>query len=186
MKNSPFYSNYIVSHPFTTSSFQIDSEGRKVVDLVLNNEFATDMQVSQMDLSILKLSAFDENGMEHTITNFLHGTHVTLHSLSQGQSLRSRSLVSLQCGVYRKLRFYIKDADSFFTYSDASKETPAGFGYLDFEINNGLTITGAESPIAVLRFDFVPFKSNTFVSRLANVFRSPKKLSGRLAGSFGP
>ncbi|MFC4096080.1 hypothetical protein [Euzebyella saccharophila] len=185
MKNSPFYANYIVSQPFTTSSFQIDGEGRKVVDLVLSNEFATDMQVSQMDLSILKLSAFDEVGKEHTITNFLHGTHVTLHSLSQGQSLRSRSLVSLRCGVYSKLRFYIKDADSFFTYSDASKETPAGFGYLDFEINNGLTITGAVSPIAVLRFDFVPFKSNTFVPRLANVLRSPKKLSGRLAGSFG-
>ena len=93
--------------------------------------------------------------------------------MSDGEFLRSKSVLTLEPGAYTGLRFYLGKSGNSFTYSDRSEESADGLEFLDFEFADGLRIEGTESPEAILRFDFAPLKQRSFFTAIRELFKRP-------------
>jgi hypothetical protein len=89
----------------------------------------------------------------------------------------------LEPGSYSAFRFYLDKSGSKIIYYDRYQERADGIKFLDFEILNGMTIAREESPEAILRFDFVPFKTKGIFKSIAQLFKGPGVFSGKLAHS---
>ena len=183
MKTTKFYPTIWQTIPYSFEPYDWDSRGRSIKDLVLKNTYATDMRVSEMQLDIKRFSAFDSQGNEHFIADFSGHDSLLVKGIPTGHFLKSSSVLQLQPGRYTALRFYI-GTGSRFIYSDRMEESAEGFDYLDFDIENGLTIQGDEAPEAVLRFDFVPFKLSKFGNAVRQLFRVPRHFAGKLADNL--
>lgn len=184
MSTTKYYSNIWHSFPFPLDFYSWDSEGRSIKDMVLNNKYATDMRVSEMHLNITRFSAFDTTGKEHFIADFPGQDAVSIKGMHAGAFLRSKGVLTLEPGSYTTLRFYLAANGSGVAYSDRVEESVDGFEYLDFEIENGLTIQGNEAPEAILRFDFVPFSESIALNIFKQLFRTPRRYAGKLADSL--
>lgn len=183
MKKMNFYPKTWQVVPLLSDRYLLDSDGKCIKDLVLRNGYATDMKVSEMDLNITKFSAIDTKGQEHFITDFLGQAAIPIKGMHTGLFLKSKSVLNLEAGSYRTFRFYLAKSGSKITYSDRYQERADGIKFLDFEIINGLTIAGGESPETILRFDFVPYKSMGLFRSIAQFFKGPSILTGKLAHS---
>ncbi len=177
MKNMKFYPNIWQTIPFILDLYQMDREGRHIKDLVLKNAYADEMSVSEMNLNIIKLSALQSMGREHFIADFPGQASLHIKGMYAGVFLRSKSLLSLAPGTYTTLRFYLGKSGNSFLYSDRKEESADGLEYLDFDFANGLKIEGTESPEAILRFDFVPFKQKSIFTAIRLLFKRPQILS---------
>ncbi|MGB7395566.1 MAG: hypothetical protein WA913_14345 [Pricia sp.] len=184
MTTTKYYPPIWQTAPFSLESYNWDFEGRCIKDMVLKNEYVEELRISEMNLDIKRFSAFDSNGKEHAINDFPGQRSLPIKGTHAGEFLKSKGVLLLDAGCYTTLRFYL-GSDSTFTYSDRLEEPGEGLNHLDFEIENGLTIEGGESPEAVLRFDFVPFKVSKFMIAVKQLFKSPRRTAGRLVGSFG-
>jgi hypothetical protein len=169
--------------PRLSDRYQLDSEGKCIKDLVLRNNYATDMKVSEMNLNITKFSAIDTKGQEHFIADFPGQASIPIKSMHTGLYLKSKSVLSLEPGSYSAFRFYLGKSGSRIIYSDRFVERADGIKFLDFEIADVLTIIGEESPEAILRFDFEPFKSNGLYKTIGQLFKGPGVFTGRLVHS---
>jgi hypothetical protein len=183
MKKMNFYPKTWQVVPLISDRCQLDSDGKCIKDLVLQNSYATDMKVSEMELNITKFSAIDTKGQEHFIADFPGQTAIPIKGMHTGLFLKSKSVLSLAPGSYSAIRFYLGKTGSRITYSDRYEEDADGIKYLDFEIVNGLIVVGEESPEAILRFDFAPFKAIGFFKSIAQVFKGQGVLAGKLAHS---
>lgn len=183
MKTTTSYPTIWQTVPFSFEPYNWDSKGRSIKDLVLKNTYATDMRVSEMQLDIKRFSAFDSQGNEHFIADFSGHNSLLVKGIPTGHFLKSRGVLKLEPGRYTALRFYI-GASSRFIYSDRMEEPAEGFEYLDFDIENGLTVQGGESPEAVLRFDFAPFKRSKFGNAIRELFKAPRHFAGKLADNL--
>lgn len=185
MKNNKVYPNKWQSVPFSFDLIEQWMEnGKPTKELILKNEAATALKVSEMQLNIIKFSAVDEAGKEHHIENFTGQNAVTFKGITSGHFLRSRSVLTLPQGKYTTLRFYLAKDGNQFTYRDGVEEPVNDFDRLDFTIEKDLQIDGNEAPEVKLWFDFVPFKWNRRLKPLMDLFAS-KGERPRLANSFG-
>ena len=183
MKKMNFYPKTWQVVPQLSDRCLLDSEEKCIKDLVLRNSYATDMKVSEMDLNITKFSAIDTQGQEHFIADFPGQASIPVKGMHTGLFLKSKSVLTLKPGSYSEFRFYLAKTGSRITYSDRVQERADGIKFLDFQIVNGLTIVGEESPEAILRFDFVPFNSIGLFKSLAQFLKGSGALAGRLAHS---
>jgi hypothetical protein len=183
MKKMSFYPKTWQVVPLLSDRYQLDSDGKCIKDLILRSSFATDMNVSEMELNITKFSVLDTKGQEHFIADFPGQAAIPVKGLHTGLFLKSKNVLGLAPGSYGAFRFYLAKFGSRITYNDRFKEGVDGIKYLDFEIVNGLTIVGGESPEAILRFDFVPYKTMGFFKYVMQVFKGHGLLSGKLAHS---
>tara|TARA_R110000868_G_scaffold105542_1_gene289880 strand:+ start:203 stop:754 length:552 start_codon:yes stop_codon:yes gene_type:complete len=183
MKKMNFYPKTWQVVPLLSDRYLLDSHGKCIKDLVLRNIYATDMKVSEMDLNITEFSAIDTKGQEHYIADFPGQVAIPIKGMHTGLFLKSKSVLSLEPGSYSAFRFYLGKSGSKIIYYDRYQERADGIKFLDFEILNGLTIAGEESPEAILRFDFVPFKTMGIFKSIAQLFKGPGVFSGKLAHS---
>ena len=183
MKKMNFYPRTWQVVPLLSDRYQLDSDGKCIKDLVLRNSYATDMKVSEMELNITRFSAMDTKGQEHFIADFPGQAAIPVKGMHTGLFLKSKSVLGLAPGSYSAFRFYLAKSGSRIIYSDRFQEGADGIKYLDFEIVNGLTIVGEESPEAILRFDFVPYRTMGLFKSIAQVFKGQGVLAGKLAHS---
>ncbi len=179
MKKEKFYGNNWQVYPLSFDMYQYDSKGRYIKDLILNNNYATKMNISEMNLTIIKLSAFDLDGNEHFVTDFKGNNLIKIKGLFGGDFLRSTSVLKLGSGTYNILRFYLGKKGNSFVYSDRSEELVSDFNFLDFNIENGLNIKGNESPEVLLRFDFTPYERINYFKLAFQFFEKSRNFTGK-------
>ena len=185
MKKQTFYPTIWSPMPLNFDLMaQRDKNGRRIKEMILKNEMAAELGVSEMELSILKFAAIDKLGNEHHILDFPGQTAVSIKGLSTGHFLRSSQVVKLQPGNYSKLRFYLGNENKF-RYSDGLVEDAFSFEILDFEIENGLSIEANEATEIKLWFDFAPYKFSTYFKGILDFFKGNQKPRPRLANGLG-
>ena len=186
MEKKRIYPNKWQTIPFSFDLLnQMENKEKAVQELILKNEAATELHVSNMMLNITKFSAFDVEGNEHTVADFPGQSTVTFKGISSGQFLRSKNVVSLPEGTYTTLRFCLAKEGNQFKYWDGVQESVNHFDSLDFTIENGLQIEGNEAPEVKLWFDFVPYQWSSHFKPLLDLFKGNKNPRPRLASSFG-
>ncbi len=183
MNTTNYYPTIWQTVPISFDFYKWDSDGKYIKDMILKNEYVTELSVSEMHLNITRFSAFDSQGKEHFIADFKGQKYLAIKGIPAGDFLRSKGVLRLQPGSYTTLRFYLEDGGTFI-YSDRVVEPSDGFRHLDFEIENGLIIEGDESPEAILRFDFVPFEESKFMISVKQFFKRPRRAAGKLTASF--
>jgi hypothetical protein len=182
-----FYPNIWQLIPYSLQMNQWDQEGAPIVDLILNNWYASHNKVAEMNLNIRAFTALDSEGIEHYITDFRGTGIIPVKGLHKGEFLRSRSILSLGPGSYTALRFYLAESGNSFIFNDGRKELVTQFQYLDFEIENGLEIRGDEAPEVILRFCLEPFSTWRHFRHLGEWVKKSRgfgtKLANGLAGA---
>ncbi len=185
MKETKFYPTIWQTIPYTLyNSGQWDAEGRQIKDLTLKNKLATEFGVSEMNLSLIKFTAFDQNRVEHLITHFASETVLNLKGLHTGLFVKSKRVLELPQGTYTGLRFYIEETGNSFTYSDRSSEQISGAKYLDFGIDGGLEISEYEASEIVLRFDFEPYTLASYFKPVSRLFKKSRSFTTNLVQSL--
>ncbi len=186
MKKINFYPT-IWSTASYTPSVMADWYGTetKGAELILKNEAAMALRVSEMSLNITKFSAIDEQGNEHFIIDFPGQNPVTLKGIASGNFIRSKSVLSLPEGKYIALRFYIAGWGNQFKYQDGVAESANSFERLDFQIEDGFTVEKGNAPEVKLWFDFSPYQWKRHFKPLTDLFMGSKGQKPRLANSFG-
>lgn len=175
MKNLKLYPTIWQSIPYSLDTLdQWDENGKRIKDLVLSNTYASENGVSQMNLNIEKFSALDTNGTEHFISDFKGNNGIAFEGLHTGLFVKTRSVLSLQPGSYSSFRFYLGNRGNTFTFSDRSSQAIHHLEYLEFTIENGLTLTGNEAEKVILRFDFEPYTLKSYVKQLLQLFKGEK------------
>ncbi len=186
MKSTKFYPTIWQTIPYSFELIdQWDAEGRRITDLILKNSFAIENGVSEFELNINKLSAFDKKGKEHFIADFPQHAFLNVKGLHTGHFIKSKSVLELKPGEYRVFRFYIDTMGNSMKYSDRSIAQLQGFGYLDFEIQSGLKITGDEAREVILRFDLEPYSIASFFTPIKNWFKPFWSLPLKMVNSLG-
>ncbi len=153
-------------------------------DVLLKNEMASELGVSEMILNITQFAAIDEAGKEHLIKDFDDSKRVNLKGTHSGLFLKTRTATDLEAGRYSKLRFYLGTSGNSLILKDKSEKRLTGRRYLDFEISNGLEITADHKKPLILRFDFEPYTLASFFKPLTNLFKRQKRSVGKLVNSF--
>ncbi|WP_090293366.1 hypothetical protein [Flagellimonas zhangzhouensis] len=154
-------------------------------ELILRNEPATSLKVSEMMLNITKFAAIDESGKEHFIIDFPGQNPVSLKGIASGTFLRSKSVLSLPNGTYTALRFYLAGWGNQFMYQDGKEESANAFDRLDFTIDGGFEVAEGHAPEVKLWFDFAPYQWKRHFKPLTDLFIKSKTSQPRLANSFG-
>ncbi len=185
MKETKFYPTIWQTVPYSLYNMgQLDAEGRQIKDLTLNNKLASEFGVSEMNLTLIKFTAFDKDGVEHFITDFSSQSVVNLKGLHTGLFIKSKRVLDLPKGTYSSLRFYIEETGNSFTYSDRSSEPISGVNYLDFEIEDGLEICDGEASEIILRFDFEPYTLASYFKPVSTLFKKSKSFTTNLVQSL--
>lgn len=162
----------------------MDAADAQTKDVVLSNPTLLEKNVSEIELNLARLSAIDNNGMEHFIQDFA-GQEVVLKGMHTGLFLRTKSTMALAPGKYKSFRFYVQEMGNTFTYADRSMETVYRYEYLDFAIEGSLTVRAGESPKAILRFDLVPFAAKPLLGPIWQLFKKSGHLTAKMANSLG-
>nr|WP_297789398.1 hypothetical protein [uncultured Allomuricauda sp.] len=165
-----------------TAKYAAETHG---TELILKNEAATALHVSEMSLNITKFSAIDEHGNEHFIIDFPGQNPVTLKGIASGNFIRSKSVLSLPEGNYKALRFYTAGWGNQFIYRDGVAESANSFNRLDFQIENGFMVEKGNAPEVKLWFDFSPYQWKRHFKPLTDLFMGSKSQKPRLANSLG-
>ncbi|MBW8242068.1 hypothetical protein K1F50_04600 [Muricauda oceani] len=186
MKKNMFYPTIWSTAPYTPNVIaDWDGSDSKITELILKNEAATSLNVSEMHLNITKFSAVDEQGNEHFIIDFPGQNPVTLKGIASGNFIRSKSVLSLPEGKYVALRFYMAEWGNQFVYHDGLTESANSFNRLDFPIEDGFKVEKNNAPEVKLWFDFAPYQWKRHFKPLTDLFMGSKSQKPRLANSFG-
>ncbi|MBR9853462.1 MAG: hypothetical protein GYB37_02640 [Algicola sp.] len=182
MKKMNFYPT-IWSTPLYVSTIMEAKYGVETcgTELILKNEAAMVLKVSEMSLNIIRFSAIDDQGSEHFIIDFPGQNPVSLKGMASGNFIRSRSVVSLPEGRYTTLRFYMAEWGNQFVYEDGVTESANAFKRLDFQIENGFTVEKDKAPEVKLWFDFAPYQWRRHFKPLSDLFMGSKSQKPRLA-----
>lgn len=167
MKKTNFYPT-IWSIAAYTPSVMADWYGTEAntAELILKNEAATALHVSEMTLNITKFSAIDEQGNEHFIIDFPGQNPVTLKGIASGNFMRSKSVLSLPEGRYTALRFYMAGWGNQFIYQDGAAESANSFNRLDFQIEDGFTVEEGNAPKLNCGLTLLPTSGSDTLNRL--------------------
>lgn len=186
MKKKIFYPTIWSPAPYTLG-VMADWYGAetKEAELILKNEAAKSLHVSEMALNITKFSAIDEAGNEHFIIDFPGQNPVSIKGIASGNFIRSKSVLSLPKGKYTALRFYIAGWGNQFIYQDGVAESANSFDRLDFQIEDGFMVEEGSTPEVKLWFDFAPYQWKRHFKTFTDLFMGSKSQKPRLANSFG-
>jgi hypothetical protein len=187
MSKYTYYPTMFHTNPFAYNWTELMDmhETRNAKELVLMNSQSTKLGVSEMFLSISKFSAFDIHGNEHFIKDFPKQAEMNPKGMHTEFFIKIKSMLQLEEGGYTTFRFYLGNTGNRVSYKDGSSEIITDVRYLDFEIKNGLRISGDTDREVVLRFDFQPYTLASYFKPLLNLFKRPKPFTGKLAGSLG-
>lgn len=186
MKNLNMYPTIWQSIPFSLDMMdQWDEKGKRIEDLILENEGLTQQRVTEMVLDVSKLSVLKDNGKEHFITKFTGNKALNLKGVHTGLFIKTKEVLELEPGNYVAFRFYIKAESSYVFFNTRTWREISGGAYIDFKIQNGLVLYGNESKQIILRFNFEPYTLSSYFKPLWNVFKSSKSIKHRLAHSLG-
>lgn len=186
MSKITYYPTMFHTNPFAYNWTELmDTNETNARELILLNTQTTKLRVSEMFLSISKFSAFDLDGNEHFIKDFPKQAELNPKGMHTEFFVKIKSKLALDDGGYTTFRFYLGNSGNSVQYNDRSSETIKDVKYLDFEIKNGLRITGDKDREVVLRFDFEPYTFASYFKPLLNLFKRPKQFTGKLAGSLG-
>ena len=186
MNKTIYYPTMWHTNPFSMNMTEFwDINVSQAKDLVLTNNRATALGVSEMILNISKFSAFDENGKEHLLKDFPNRAELNPKGMHTEFFIKIKSMLNLEEGTYSTFRFYLAESGNTFVYSDRSSETIAHKDYLDFEIKDGLRIKGDEDRQVVMRFNFEPYTLASYFRPILKLFKRPRPFTGKLAGSLG-
>ncbi|MBT8188755.1 MAG: hypothetical protein HKP38_10475 [Croceitalea sp.] len=188
MKRTTFYPNIWLSMPYAFYNAELAAErdlvGRRIKELILNNSVADELGVSEMELNITKFSALDIKGNEHHIFDFPGQNAVQIKGMGTGHFMKSSGVVTLKPGTYKSLRFYLGKANNSFTYKDGVVESTNKLSYLDFEIQNNLTIAVEEATEVKLWFDLTPFHITKHLKPMTDWFKKASSFKIPLAKAW--
>ncbi|MFX0555495.1 hypothetical protein ACOCEA_01780 [Maribacter sp. CXY002] len=185
MKELKFYPTIWQTVPFSLDMMdQWDVDGKRIKDLILKNKYASEKGVSQMNVNVIKFSAIDKKGNEHIITDFSGNESMQLKGMHTGLFIKTKSVLKLDSGSYSTFRFYLSSKGNEFIYDDRSKEPLYRFDHLDFEIVNGLELSGDESKQVLLRFDFEPFSLLSYLKPFQKFLQGIKFKKMKWASSY--
>jgi len=186
MSKITYYPTMFHTNPFAYNWTELlDINERNSKELILKNTQTTKLGVSEMFLSISKFSAFDIHGEEHFIKDFPKYAELNPKGMHTEFFVKIKSMLTLDEGGYTTFRLYLGKSGNSVRYNDRSSETIKGVKYLDFEIKNGLRISGDKDREVVLRFEFEPYTLTSYFKPLLNLFKRPKPFTGKLAGCIG-
>ena len=185
MKKTNFYPNawHIPPYPYNMMA-NGNAEDVQTKDLVLSNPTLLEKNVSEIELNLVRLSAIDNNGMEHFIQDFA-GQELVLKGMHTGLFIRTKSTMALAPGKYKRFRFYVQEMGNAFTFADGQTEAVYRFDHLDFEIEGSLTVRPGETPKAIFRFDLVPFATRPLLAPIWQLFRKSGHITTKMANSLG-
>ncbi len=184
MERTTFNTSTWLTLPHTfMGAVLFDLEGRPIKELILKNDCADALEVSEMHLNITKFSAFDDQGKEHYIIDFPGQNAVQIKGMGSGHFIRSSSVVALAPGTYTTLRYYLGNENNLFTYKDGEQEAANDFDFLDFEIQNNLTLEGGEAAEVKLWFDFAPYQFSRHFKPIKEWLKTWRNPIRRLANS---
>jgi hypothetical protein len=186
MSKITYYPTMFHTNPFAYNWTELMdiNETKNAKELVLKNTQASKIGVSEMFLSISKFSAFDIQGNEHFIKKFPKQAELNPKGMHTEFFIKIKSTLELEEGGYTTFRFYLGNTGNRLTYKDGSNETITDVKYLDFEIKNGLRITGDKDKEVVIRFDFAPFTLMSYFGFLQRIFKRTKRQTGKLVSSL--
>lgn len=176
MKHSTFYP-YNWSHPYIwchPSFLKSDLEEGAIKELILKNNHLLELGVAEMHLNLKKLTVIDNTGMEHPILDFKGQTHLKIKGIGSGHFLRSKSIVNLKPNTYNVFRFYLRDSGNQFTYRDNFIEAANKFEYIDFEIENGLSIEDNQASEMKIWFELATFDFSRHFKPLVDWLKKTK------------
>lgn len=186
MRKTKFYPTIWQTVPFSLHMMaQRNANENNVKDLILKNIYASDNSISEMKLNVIKFSAIDIIGSEHVIREFPENEYLQLKGMHTGLFIKTKSILNLNPGAYKTFRLYISEKGNEFVYADRSKEQVYRFDYLDFEIENGLELTGDETEQILLRFDLERFTFSSYYKSISRMFQSNTFKRTKWANSFG-
>ncbi|WP_297764329.1 hypothetical protein [uncultured Muriicola sp.] len=186
MSKYTYYPTMFHTNPFAYNWTEIlEAHEMNAKELILKNTQATQLGVAEMFLSISKFSAFDIHGNEHFIKEFPKQAELNPKGMHTEFFIKIKSMLELEEGGYTTFRFYLGKNGNRLSYKDGRSETITDVKYLDFEIKNGLRISGDKNREVVLRFDFTPFTLGSYFRPILNLFKRSKTFTGKLAGSLG-
>ncbi len=186
MRKTKFYPTIWQTVPFSLEMMvETNANNTQVKDLILKNAYASDKNISEMKLNVIKFSALDSSGSEHLIKEFSESENLQLKGMHTGLFIKTKSILNLNPGAYKTFRLYISEKDNEFKYADRSKEQVYRFDYLDFEIENGLELTGNEAQQIILRFDLQRFTFSSYFKSISKLFHSTTLKRTKWANSFG-
>lgn len=186
MKENTFNTPIFHTNPFayTVTGFW-DPSGEAVTDVLLTNRLAREHGISKMKFSLAKVTAIDTEGNEQLLEDFPN--YVELHPKGMGTEIyvSLTKTLSLEAGTYTAFRFYPAPGDNRFVFADGREEALHNLPHIDFQIRNGLEISGDTQRDVRLRFDFAPMALKRFFRPLLERIGKSKAQPGRLAQSFG-
>ncbi|WP_242202053.1 hypothetical protein [Aestuariivivens insulae] len=153
---------------------KLEEDNKGIKELILKNTRNYNLGVSEMNLNITKITAMDSLGVEHFILNFPDQYSLNIKGVGYGRFYRLKKIMNLPPNTYTRLRFYLGN-DNQFIFKDGVVENKSVYDYLDFEIENNLTLN-AEKPSGVkIWFDMVPYELSRhfkFFSNWVNMFKN--------------
>ena len=186
MKHKKVYPTIWQSIPFSLDTMeQWDDKGNRIEDLVLVNDMATQRNVSEMILNVAQISIVDDSGMEHFMTKFKGNEALNLKGLHTGLFLKTKEAIDLKPGNYKSFRFHLMGQGNYFFNKERNMEAVYGFSFLEFNIQNGLIVTGKESKQVILRFDFTPCSFSSYFKPFISLFKKSKTVTYKWANSLG-
>ncbi len=186
MKKITYYPTMFHTNPFAYNWTEVwDMNETDAKELILKNNRASKLGVSEMFLNITKFSALDENGNEHFIKDFPKQAELNPKGIHTEFFIKVRSRLSLEKGNYKSFRFYLANSGNTFVYSDRRRQAVTDVAFLDFEIRNGLCVKSDKDLQVMFRFDFEPYTLASYFKPLLKLFKRSRPFSGKLAGSFG-
>lgn len=176
MKNTNFYPNLWQAIPFSLDlAAHWDAPGKRALDVTLKSEFASQQDIAGMRLNIKALSIVDNNGRTHFINDFTKKTRLNIKGAAQGHFVKTNCTIQLAPGTYTAIRIFLKEIDNWVIYNDKRTEPLEKKEYLDFEIQNDLTLKDAIEAQLLMRFNLVPIKQVDFLGLLKNLITKPLK-----------
>jgi hypothetical protein len=187
MKNISFYPTIWQPVPYSVySAEQVKLEELKTKkNLILNNEILLEKEISEMTLSVVKLSAIDKDGTTHLISSF-DKQILNLKGQSTRLNIQTKEELKLAAGQYSAFRLHIdKHGVNSFVCSDRTKGTIKDLEYLDFNIEDGFNVQEGESYELRLNFNFTPYTFSSYFNPLRDILKKQILFSKKLTRSFG-
>lgn len=168
---------------FTPGSLDLlrwDLGAKPKKELTLTYNSSVSSEVAEMTLKINRMSVISSTGEEFPCADF-NNQRMQLGSYTRANSLKLKDSVALKPGYYQTVRFYISEESSE-TFRNRVTQKINGRDYVDFEIQDGLSVTAGELVNFQLSFKFPGFSFRSFWDSYGEMKYTPW-MKGRL-GAF--
>lgn len=185
MNTSKFYPNIWMTIPYSSQVWSDWYGSQKAAtEVVLSNAILDRQSVSEMEVSLTKITAIDLEGIEHTLTEFNQVKPIRIKGLVSGDFLKLSNMIPMQIGTYTGLRFYMGNGVNSFVCNNGDTDTANQLSYLDFGIQDNLEVRTSQCVELKLWFQLAPYALGSYVRPFTNWFKKVKEQFPRIAGSL--